>query len=228
MLAGAYWCFVGWIAVEQREPGDTLTHTFDLSPWPVCQIRWFAFRGTVNEVLSPSVSPIFQKHFPGLPPSQKYEFYDDPKQSYTNIYEPNRAGQTFTPTEFHRLTEIYTFMSRARRTYPSLYLEIKRAPDDIPTGPILSSGYTVWAVIPEAPASDWVETPMSLYFLEPDTKYAIIARTAGVGAGILQWWNRYFNATYPRGIHIWSPDAGITWSKFPLEDALFQEWGIPY
>lgn len=45
---GTYFCFVAWYAVEQTEPGDTLYHTFNLSPWEVCQTRWLAFRGTID------------------------------------------------------------------------------------------------------------------------------------------------------------------------------------
>jgi len=59
---GVYFCFVTWHAVEQIETGDTYYHTFDLSPWPICETRWYTFRGTVTDVLSPSVGPIFEKH----------------------------------------------------------------------------------------------------------------------------------------------------------------------
>lgn len=59
---GAYFCFVGWRAVEQIEAGDTLTHTFLLHPWEICETRWFIFRGTVNDITSPSVGPIFTYH----------------------------------------------------------------------------------------------------------------------------------------------------------------------
>ncbi|GAI61656.1 unnamed protein product, partial [marine sediment metagenome] len=64
---GVYYCFVAWQSVEQIEPGDTLTHTFQVPAWSYCQTKWFAFRGTVAGQLSPSVSPIFQHHHPGLP-----------------------------------------------------------------------------------------------------------------------------------------------------------------
>ncbi|MBA7549626.1 hypothetical protein ES705_42116 [subsurface metagenome] len=64
---GVYFCFVGWKAVKQNEPGDTRTHTFDIPDWSFCQTRWFTFRGTVAYVLSPSVGPIFKHHHPGLP-----------------------------------------------------------------------------------------------------------------------------------------------------------------
>ena len=63
-----YFCFVGWQAVEQREYGCTLYHSFDFPSWSYCQTRWFTFRGTVDLVDSPSVGPIFKYHHPGAPP----------------------------------------------------------------------------------------------------------------------------------------------------------------
>lgn len=57
-----YFCFVAWHAVEQTEDGDTLCHTFNLSPWEICQTRWFTFRGNVDTALTPSVGPIFEHH----------------------------------------------------------------------------------------------------------------------------------------------------------------------
>ncbi|GAJ09428.1 unnamed protein product, partial [marine sediment metagenome] len=164
---------------------------------------------------------------PGVAPEQKFEFYDDPEQTYYNIYEPRRSAQTFTPTETHLLTKVYTFVHRVSRTYPTLNVKIKEAPDDTPTGPVLSSGTTVWAVIPEWPDPAWVETLMTPLILREGTKYAKIIHTSFVRQGILRWWYRYFDATYPRGIRIYSTDSGDTWSKIPLQDFLFQEWGIP-
>jgi hypothetical protein len=69
---GVYYCFVAWQSVEQTEPGDTLTHTFEIPAWSYCQIKWLAFRGTVAGQLSPSVSPIFKHHHPGLPVVQTF------------------------------------------------------------------------------------------------------------------------------------------------------------
>lgn len=56
------YCFVAWEENEQIEPGDTLTHTFIKTNWPICQTRWFYFVGTVAAEQQPSVSPIFKKH----------------------------------------------------------------------------------------------------------------------------------------------------------------------
>ncbi len=74
---GAYFCFVAWQSVEQIEAGDTLTHTFFFPTWLACQTKWFAFRGTVAIVLSPSTSCIFKYHNPGQPYfcNLGFEFY---------------------------------------------------------------------------------------------------------------------------------------------------------
>ncbi|MBA7534383.1 hypothetical protein ES705_26629 [subsurface metagenome] len=224
---GAYFCFVAWNSVEQQEAGDTLTHTFEVPEWSYCQTKWFCFRGTVSGELSPSVSALLKHHHSGVPLAQKFEFYDEPKQTYSSIYEPNRSGQTFTPTQRHQLTKVYVFIHRTSASYPTLNVKIQEAADDIPAGPVLSSGATPWALIPVSPYEDWVETEMSECVLEPGTKYAIIIHTSFVGQGIIRWWRRYFDATYPRGIRIYSNDGGNTWSQFPTQDFLFQEWGIP-
>ena len=224
---GAYFCFVAWQTIEQIEPGDTLSHTFEIPDWSECQTKWFCFRGTVGGQLSPSASALFKHHHPGVAAEQKFESYYHPRPTYSNIYEPNQSGQTFTPTQRHLLTKVYTFIHRVSATYPTLNVQIKEAPDDTPTGPVLSSGYTVWADIPESPDEDWVETEMSEFILEPDTKYAIIIHTSFVGQGVIRWWRRSRDADYPRGLRIYSTDSGNTWSKFPLDDFLFQEWGIP-
>lgn len=66
LLWGTYFCFVAWKFVEQTELGDTIYHTFEMPDWVYCQVKWFTFRGTVNEVTSPSIGPIFTRHHPGV------------------------------------------------------------------------------------------------------------------------------------------------------------------
>ena len=61
------WCFVAWHEVEQEEAGDTLTHTFILCDWIVCETRYFYFIGTKQAEESPSASPIFYYHREGVP-----------------------------------------------------------------------------------------------------------------------------------------------------------------
>jgi len=56
-------CFVVYKDNEQEEVGDTLEHTFLKLDWPHCQTRYFYFWGTINGEVSPSESPLFEKHF---------------------------------------------------------------------------------------------------------------------------------------------------------------------
>ncbi len=62
---GVYFCFVAWTTVEQEQEGDTIYHLFNVYPWMVLTTKWFAFRGTINGELSPSVSALFEHNHPG-------------------------------------------------------------------------------------------------------------------------------------------------------------------
>lgn len=57
-----YFCFVWQGTVEQEEIGDTLVHTFRVTPWPACATRWFYFWGTMAGIPSSSRSPLFGRH----------------------------------------------------------------------------------------------------------------------------------------------------------------------
>jgi len=61
----SYWCFAVWTKNEQHEEGDTYIHTFIKPDWKYCETRWFCFRGTIADLLSPSDSAIFRKHYDG-------------------------------------------------------------------------------------------------------------------------------------------------------------------
>ena len=75
VLTDFYYCFTVYTDLEQIEAGDTLYHTFEMHDWPVCQTRWFYFYGTVDNVNSPSTSPLFDKHFSYVaPPPEKHKF----------------------------------------------------------------------------------------------------------------------------------------------------------
>lgn len=66
-----YYCFTAYHDVEQDETGDTLEHTFTVSPWQRFEHRWFFFWGEVAGVQSPSMSPIFARY---LDMSSDYSF----------------------------------------------------------------------------------------------------------------------------------------------------------
>jgi len=66
MHADKYFCFDVYKDNEQEEPGDTITHTFIKTNWPVCETRYFYFHGTIDGEPSPSTTAIFRKHFKGV------------------------------------------------------------------------------------------------------------------------------------------------------------------
>lgn len=82
-------CFVATTDVNQAEDGDTLTHTFLLEPWPVCQTRWFYFWGVRVMYRQPSVSPIYEKHR-YAPPTPLTAYF------YTMRYKNLGAQDTWT------------------------------------------------------------------------------------------------------------------------------------
>lgn len=49
--------FEEYQVVFQNEPGDTLSHTFDVDPWPGTPFLWYQFKGNIGGIKSPSVSP---------------------------------------------------------------------------------------------------------------------------------------------------------------------------
>lgn len=83
--------------VEQTNPGFTFTHTFVVSPWPVCETRWFFFHGRYSldggELWSPSNSPIFHKHRTAAPVTAY--FYPDKHPEVTSV--DGWAAAQFTP-----------------------------------------------------------------------------------------------------------------------------------
>lgn len=57
------YCLVEYNEVEQNEPGDTLSHTFNFSGWSTCEWRWWYIVATLGGQPSPSASCIFQAHY---------------------------------------------------------------------------------------------------------------------------------------------------------------------
>lgn len=63
-----YFCFVSYHEVPQLQLGDTLYHTFRITEWAIDKLYYYTIRGTVDEVQSPSVGPIFHTRLRKLPP----------------------------------------------------------------------------------------------------------------------------------------------------------------
>lgn len=220
---GVYFCFVGWNAVEQLEAGDTLSHTFVLSIWEYCQIRWFTFRGTINGEISPSVGPIFQHHHIG---TTLYEHYSTGNDDGWEFYSQYIRGETFTPELSHTITHIKLMLNR-QGLPGTLYAHITPTLAGVPTVPDVSLGYIDGNTLTLLPTGKWYDIPLDPpYPLTAGTMYAIVCLApSGNRHNFPEWQVDRTAPTYPRGTRCWSNDLGVTWNISPLYDYLFEEWG---
>jgi len=228
LMDDIYFCFTGYQDVEQQEAGDTLTHTFVVTPWVACQTRWYYFHGQVAGVNSPSTSPIFTFHMPVFPTPVKFEYYEENGWYRGSIWANVWQAQSFTPQEQHIIASLLLLMSRSPGTWPTLYIDIYRAVDDEPVGDPVSSGEISFTLITEAFSGGWSRIPLSEFHIEPNTKYVIVAHTNATSVSRCFWHRDRDTGAYPRGIALTSSSAGAIWTKWPLDDCLFQDWGYPF
>ena len=223
---GAYYCFVAWKTVEQTEPGDTLIHTFEIPDWSYCQTKWFAFRGTVAGVLSPSVSCLFKYHHPGPLPT-RYEHYiinDDDEKA---IFDRHWRGQSFTPSTAHKITSVKLLLSRVLLP-GQVTASIRAATYGKPIGPDLCSGTFNGNTLTTEEAGEWKEIIFGIQpLLLPATIYAIVIRAIyGDGSNNLRWRDDNTSPVYPGGLYLTSENSGTSWDRWRETDMMFEEWGI--
>ncbi|GAI52757.1 unnamed protein product, partial [marine sediment metagenome] len=84
-----------------EEAGDTLTHTFIKEPWPVCETRWFTFKGDVDTLWTASAGPIFKKHRVAPPTTQ--DFYPDAHPEVSSF-----DGYTQIPRSYYTWAQLRT------------------------------------------------------------------------------------------------------------------------
>ncbi|MBA7579666.1 hypothetical protein ES708_21540 [subsurface metagenome] len=133
---GAYFCFVAWNSVEQQEAGDTLIHTFEVPDWSYCQTKWFTFRGTVAEVLSPSVTALLKHHHRGVPVVRAFiartsdGYLTTPTHIYDYIlaHDGTRAGAYDTGSSWWVGQELAAGMYFVMRA--GLFFDTSELPDD--------------------------------------------------------------------------------------------------
>lgn len=150
--------------------------------------------------------------------------------SYGDIWR----GQTFLTISNHTVNYIELLL--ARRYYNSIpgtiYIEIREADtDDIPIGPILTSGETNGNTLPYAidnpgVSREWRKIDLTEYNLKINTKYAIILHLIGGtsthSAGI---WAKMNGEPYPDGKLLYSTNGGSSWLAQSLRDGGFKIYG---
>lgn len=223
---GAYFCFVAWQSVEQNEPGDTLSHTFEIPDWTFCQTKWFVFRGTINGELSPSVSPVFEHHHIGIPVI--FEYYNTGGDT---TYGTNSAtswlGQTFTPSISHNIKSVKLLLNR-RRTPGIITVSIRETDvNGKPTGSDLCLGTTNGDTLPTTLPYEWREITLGAgHTLLTGIKYAIVVRVLNPSGDWIGWRTDRSSPTYTGGDYCFSLNSGTTWTLDTGKDRLFEEWGL--
>lgn len=224
---GAYFCFVASTMLEQAEPGDTLTHTFTITNWYWCQIKWLIFKGTINGISSPSVTPIFQHHHPYVVLTL-YEHYLVGPAAHPSESD-NWSGQTFTPQISHHLFEVKFRVYRVG--WPGIVTIDTYACDPAhkPTGSILSTGTFNGNLVTTNTLGEMQTIPLS-FGCSPlsGVEYALIIKAPAGNA------SNYINmkadpsSTYTRGVSLKTWNGGATWSVSLTADKVFEEWGYPF
>jgi len=147
-------------------------------------------------------------------------------------YSNRWIGQTFLTTSAHTINYIELLL--ARKGIPgTFYVEIKEADvNDLPTGPILTSGNTNGDSMPyylDTPSSEWKRIDLTEYSLLNNTKYAIIIyKIGGDSSNEIGIWNHHITnpgEMYANGKLIYSTTGGVSWTAITNQDGGFKIYG---
>lgn len=171
-----YFCFDVYEDNLQLEAEESLEHTFIKEPWPYCQTRWFYFWGTVNGEVSPSTSPIFQKH--PVAPEYADACYRKDDLCYHYLYQitNSQIAHPFIPCRDYNADKISVWLS-AHPYYeypPAEVLHIAITETDAegkPIGPWLTENEHPITLVREYACTQY-SLNFPLVHLEQDKRYA--------------------------------------------------------
>ncbi|GAI98777.1 unnamed protein product, partial [marine sediment metagenome] len=172
-------CVVSYNDVEQDEEGNTITHTFQVTPWPYCETRWYYLWGTMYGEATPSVSPIFKYHReqpPGPIPTSDWQ------DTWDNLNHPcqywNAGSQTFTPDHDYNAVAIELVQSQyPKRKGPFVVKLQELAADGCWTANTLRSVNGNSLDLPEWLSEDWHLYEFAAVPLLNGVTYRITAHT---------------------------------------------------
>lgn len=110
MIEDLRFCFTAFTDYEQNETGDTLSHTFTLPDWSICQTKFIYFYGSQSGVICMSTSPPFKYHNDGMVGNYRIIFvepwdsgWSPPSEQFDSLFSepwtPPGAGE-FIPIFF--------------------------------------------------------------------------------------------------------------------------------
>ena len=100
---------------------------------------------------------------------------------------------------------------------------------DIQSGSDLCVGTTDGNTLTTSANGEWREITLGAgYVLEANKKYGIVLRGSGADSdNTVEWKARKSTATYAGGCIEDAPNYGVTWTSYPNDDYMFEEWGDP-
>ncbi len=162
---------------------------------------------------------------PVLAASTKYEYYDTGDDATLGVRPARTLGQTFTPSEAHKITSVKLLLYRLGSP-GDLTVSIRATSGGEPTGGDLCSGSTNGNTLPTESPYEWREITLGDgYDLEADTQYAILIKQVGGDADNEVLWRKdSSDPTYAGGLALYTVDE-ITWYTYAAQDYMFEEWG---
>jgi len=138
-MGDTYLCFSVYNDIEQRELGDTLTHTFELRFFDEVTFKrqtiYFYLWGEIGAILSPSQSAVFTHIY-----QRKYEEYWPALDSALGLSNGWLTSQSFTVRYPHHLSKIHAYLAHRYDPCTIHAYIFNAAPDHTPTGDLLASG----------------------------------------------------------------------------------------
>lgn len=157
-----------------------------------------------------------------------YEYYNTGDDGDWGIYSTMVLGQSFTPSEAHKITSVKLLLYRLGSP-GTLTVRIKATDGEgKPTGDVLCSGSTSGNTLPTESPYEWREITLGDgYNLEADTQYAILLRAPdGSTDNRVKWRRDASDATYAGGLILYTVDE-VTWYTYATQDCMFEDWGEP-
>ena len=160
--------------------------------------------------------------------SIRYEYYNTGADGTGHFYITYWCAQTFTPTISHKITSIKLELETSGHPIGigTFGIRATNITTGKPTGNDLCNGTLDMDAIPGG-SSAWYEISLGTGSdLTAGTKYAIVARTDNGSAGAYGEWDADISlATYNGGQIEESNNSGSTWTSYPTQDYMFEEWG---
>lgn len=137
------------------------------------------------------------------------------------------CSHTFTPQITHNITLVKLKVYRLGNP-GTITVGIRATSGGVPTGSNLTSGAFNGDAITTDGDGDWIEVELTPYRLSVSTKYAIVLTSlAEHDSNSLYWRSEANSPIYTRGALCWSNDGGLSWTEYPNQDMMFEEWGNP-